>query len=144
MRNEGLCVLAGFSAPKKKRRKGRRTRGESVTLSLRERLSFLARSPFPLAVRTSWKAVILVSRDAKARAMASTCLASDVTSFWTTVAGSRRQLSQCPHGVLSSAQENSAEEKCLSPFVRIMLAFFSFGLEKRALRKCRFSAPFQI
>lgn len=146
MRNEGLRVLAVLDQRLKKERKtrkGRRTRVESVTLSFRARLSCLARSPFPLAVRASCTAVTLVLRDAKARAMDSTCLASDVTSLWTTVAGSRRQLSQCPHGVLSSAQEKSVEEKCLSSFVRITFAFF-FGLDKHALCKRRFSALFQI
>lgn len=145
MRNEKLRVLRALAQrrrPYEKNAKGRRTRSESITLSLWARLSVLARSPLPLAVRASCAAVKLVSREARARAMASTRLASDVTSFWTTVAGSRRQLSQCPQGVLSLAHEKSVEEKCLLS-LSVSIHDFCFS-GQHVLCEHQFSALFQI
>ena len=106
------CALAQRSS-EKGRRTGR-TWCESITRSPGARSSDLDSLSSPLAVRASCRAVKLVFLEAKVRATASTRLASDVTSFSTTKVGSRIQLSQCPHGVLSSAEEMSDEERCLS------------------------------
>lgn len=119
------------------RRKGRTT-SESLTLSSWANLTSLASSPIPLAARASCKAVTLMFWEVKARATERIRLPSDVASFSTMELGSRRQLSQCPHGVLSSAQEKSAEEKCLSPLSVPRFFFSGQWSFKRAWRTLTF------
>ena len=136
-----MCVLSLSDQCEREEWTGRTT-SESATLSALARLSAFEYLSVPLALRASCTPVIFILLEAKPRATRSTRLPSDVASFSTIEAGSRRQLSQCPHGVLSSAQEKSDEEKCLSSLSALRLSFF-FSVDNK-LCKLQFSAFFEI